>query len=535
MRAVLGRLPVILLWAAPSGLGLVAAVAGAADHSAWESLFAHPQLWPALAVSMSTGMIATLLALAAALVIAAGCYATSLWARIETFSAFGLAIPHLAFAVGFGFLVMPSGLIARLAVGGDTPPSWITVQDPCGITLTLALALKEIPFLLAMIWSVLSRGDMAAALAGQCRAAQSLGHGGGSVWLRVVVPQLLGQLGWPLAAVFAYGATVVDMAVVLGPAQPPPLAVVVWHDLNDAELATQARGLAGAMFLTLAIALAMTLARVAGLLVHKASRSRLTCGPSLLGRPRYGMAIIAGASLAITGAAVFIIAVLSISARWPYPDLLPSGLSLAAWGPVITDGTALVASLAIALACAIAGLALVISWYETQPPSSDRWLLALAAMVLVVPQLVSAAGQYRLFLTVGLTGTPTGLFLAHLTPAFAYAVIVTQAPYRCFDSRYAAAARALGSGRLRTLLAIKLPLLKAPLLAAAAVCFAISMAQFVPAQLMAGGRYATLPMEAVTLASGGNRPLLAAFALALALPPLAAFMLAMRAGRPRWR
>jgi hypothetical protein len=36
------------------------------------------------------------------------------------------------------------------------------------------------------------------------------------------------------------------------------------------------------------------------------------------------------------------------------------------------------------------------------------------------------------------------------------------------------------------------------------------------------------------LASGGNRPLTAAFALALALPTAAAFLLAARWGRPRW-
>ena len=55
------------------------------------------------------------------------------------------------------------------------------------------------------------------------------------------------------------------------------------------------------------------------------------------------------------------------------------------------------------------------------------------------------------------------------------------------------------------------------------------------AQLVAAGRYETLPMAAVTLSSGGNRALSAVFALALALPPLLAFLIAALAGRPRWR
>jgi len=63
----------------------------------------------------------------------------------------------------------------------------------------------------------------------------------------------------------------------------------------------------------------------------------------------------------------------------------------------------------------------------------------------------------------------------------------------------------------------------------------VSIAQFVPAQLIAAGRHATLPMEAVTLSSGGSRALTAAFAMALAVPPLLAFLAAALLGRPRWR
>ena len=82
--------------------------------------------------------------------------------------------------------------------------------------------------------------------------------------------------------------------------------------------------------------------------------------------------------------------------------------------------------------------------------------------------------------------------------------------------------------------AIKFPLLKAPLLAASAIGFAVSFGQYVPAQLIASGRYSTLPMEAVTLTSGTNRPLTAAFALLLMGPPLLAFIAAAHFGKSRW-
>ncbi|MFM8748353.1 MAG: hypothetical protein ACKOED_17070 [Aestuariivirga sp.] len=204
-------------------------------------LFSHPQLWPGLLLSVLTGGIATLLALAMAVVVLAGLPAQRM---VRGLAAAGLALPHLAFAIGFGFLIMPSGLIARLVAGGDAPPGWITVQDPWGVSLTAALALKELPFLLTAAVAALARGDAAGRLAQECRAAASLGHGAGSAWLRIVLPQLLHDLRWPLVIVFVYGATVVDMALVLGPTQPPTLAVTIWHALNDADAATNRMGLA---------------------------------------------------------------------------------------------------------------------------------------------------------------------------------------------------------------------------------------------------------------------------------------------------
>ena len=154
---------------------------------------------------------------------------------------------------------------------------------------------------------------------------------------------------------------------------------------------------------------------------------------------------------------------------------------------------------------------------------------------LLLSQLAIAGGQYRLFLGLGLNASLTGLFLAHLLPVAAYVLIVLQGPYRAFDGRYMQAARALCVSGLGAWAKVKLPLLKAPLLTTAAIAFAVSIAQFVPAQLIAAGRHSTLPMEAVTLASGGNRSLTAAFALALTLPPLLAFLAAALLGRPRWR
>jgi putative thiamine transport system permease protein len=84
------------------------------------------------------------------------------------------------------------------------------------------------------------------------------------------------------------------------------------------------------------------------------------------------------------------------------------------------------------------------------------------------------------------------------------------------------------------LLQVKWPLLRAALFAALAVGFAVSVAQYLPTLYVGGGRINTVSTEAVTLASGGQRSLSAAFAALQWVLPALGFGLAAWLGRPRW-
>jgi putative thiamine transport system permease protein len=80
---------------------------------------------------------------------------------------------------------------------------------------------------------------------------------------------------------------------------------------------------------------------------------------------------------------------------------------------------------------------------------------------------------------------------------------------------------------------VQWPLLRAALAAAFAVGFAVSVAQFLVTLFVGGGRFATVTTEALALSSGGQRPLLAAFALLQWLLPAGLFGLALWLGRKR--
>lgn len=531
-------MPLVLLFLLPFAAALLFILPelanGVTHGQAFAGLLAHPQVPGALWLTLFTGIASTLLSLGFALLVIAG-------ARRNPAAGAGafLAVPHLSLALGLAFLVMPSGLLARviatLVTGWTEPPPWVTTHDPLGVALIAALVLKETPFLVWVFAGLLNRDDLRQQFAGHSAAARSLGHGPTSTFLRVILPQLLPRAVLPLIAVLAYGMTVVDMALVIGPGQPPTLAQLAWTDLNDAEPATAARGAAGVLLLSVLI---LVLLLVVGLLLRL---GRPWTGGIYSGYPRRGKLSLPvsgqiwGLWMALYALIGILLLVQSVSGFWPFPRLLPQGFTLKAWPQLLSDSQAFTTSLVLALATATTALAATVAWFETQPPSRDRIIWTAAMLGLCLPALLVALGQYRLFLWFGITGTPTALFLAHLLPVTAYVIVMLAGPYRGYDRRWQATAAGLRASPPHFLVHIKWPMLKAPLLSAFAVGFAVSVMQFVPAQLAAAGRYTTLPMEAVTLSAGGNRALIATYGLALTALPLIVFVMAGVLARPRWK
>ncbi|MEZ5701174.1 MAG: hypothetical protein R3E42_03205 [Burkholderiaceae bacterium] len=230
------------------------------DASAWLDLWREPQWLVALGLSVWTGVASTTLAwwISAAL-LAQGFVRHRLSALLRGVPAM-LATPHAAFAIGLAFLIAPSGWVLRALspwlTGFEWPPAWPTTQDPWGLGLILALTAKEVPFLLWTAATQLQRDDVRQRWRAEHTLAQTLGYSPARAWWLVVWPQLGVRLFWPLLAVLAYGLTVVDMALVIGPATPPTLAVLSWQWLQDADLATNARGATagGALALTVLLA-----------------------------------------------------------------------------------------------------------------------------------------------------------------------------------------------------------------------------------------------------------------------------------------
>ncbi len=507
----------------------------------WRDFFNAPGVESALLATMVTGVGATVLSVLIAVAVSASWHGTRAVSSLRKWLAPLLAAPHAAFAMGFAFLLAPSGWLVRTispwATGWDRPPDFIFVQDPNGIALLIALVCKEIFFLLLMIWAAL----------GQVKAdrlldiARTLGYRPVSAWCKVVLPLIYPQIRLPVYAVLAYSLSVVDMAIILGPTAPPTLSVLILTWFQDPAPAMRFQGAAGAVFLLMCVFLTIAMWRAAECLGAKATRDWLTSGARRFAdtavRWISGGAMIA--ILAVTVGALSTLVLWSITNVWRFPDFVPSSFSLEVWQdiwPRLRESiviTSIVAMVSASIAIVVTLGCLENEQWNGKP--TGRRSLTLLYLPLVVPQISFLFGLQIMFVMMNMDGTWSAVIWGHLIFVLPYTFLVLSDPYRALDSRYARAASSLGASPLRLFWRIRAPLLLGAITISFSVGFAVSVTQYLATLFPSVGRLPTLTTEAVISVSGGDRRVAAIYGLTqLALPLLvfgAAMMVSIRRAR----
>ncbi len=529
-------LPILLgLWETTrASFGVLPAIgAGELSLEPWRRLLDLPGFATSLRLTLVTGFGSTVLALVMAVGFCAAVHGRISEQAAARMLAPFLAAPHAAIAIGLAFLIAPSGWIARLispwATGWTNPPAIGTVNDPHGMALILGLLIKEVPFLLLLILSALAQLPVRRQLA----AARALGYGRGIAWIKVVMPQVYPLIRLPIFVVLAFSLSVVDMAIILGPSNPPTLAVAITRWFADPDVAMILPASAGALLQAIIV--------VAGILLWLLGERVGICigrwwirrgGRGLSSQPGLKAASSAVLLLMTLGAMSGVaLALWSFAWRWPYPEALPLSWSMAGWmTPSLGWGAATAATLLIGIVTTLLSLVLAVGWLEGEDRAQGartRWTTVIVYIPLLVPQIGFLYGLNVVFLRLGIGGGAPAVVWAHTLFVFPYVMIALSDPWRALDRRLLATASALGASPLRRLYAVKLPVMLRPLLTAAAIGFAVSVAQYLPTLFMGAGRVATLTTEAVTLSSGSDRRVVAVYGVLQALLPFIAYAVAI--------
>ena len=515
----------------------------------WRVLRDAPGFSTSLQLTLVVGWASTLMSVLLALAVAGFLHHRAGAKRLGSWLTPLLAMPHSALAIGFAFLILPSGWLVRWVSPGLTgwtiPPDVGTVGAASGWPLIAALVMKETPFLLLMILGALNQVRAPAQIA----AARAIGYGPVMAWFKVVLPQVYPQIRLPIYAVLAFSLSVVDVAIVLGPGNPPTLAVQAVRWFSDPDT-TRYFPAAAAATLLLGVVLASIGAWwLAEWMAQPLFRRWMERG----GRggaaaPAAGVGAVAGAVLALLAVMSMLGMLLwSIAKPWRYPDAFPPGLTLDTWtrqsgqlaGPAGT-------TLLVGVVSTVLALVLTLACLENEsvtPGPARRTAPAVAAMSavsasvwllylpLLVPQIAFLFGLQVLLIRIGLDATTSAVVWAHLVFVLPYLFLSLAEPWRAFDTRYARAAASLGASPWRVFWRVKLPILLKPLLIASAVAFAISVGQYLPTLFAGAGRVATLTTEAVTLSAGADRRVIGTWTALQALFPLLAYLLATTAPR----
>ncbi len=456
----------------------------------WQSLFSDPQLPQALLATLVSTAIATVGSLFIALCIVAALWPGKRWQQMNARLPWLLAVPHVAFATSVLLLFAEGGAFYQLC-SACSP-----LLDRYGIDLGLTLAVKESAFVLWAIYAVLPEKTLAQKMV----VLQTLGYSRlqGLLWL--VLPTIAPALGAVMLAVIAWSLSVVDVAIILGPGNPPTLAVLAWQWLSQGDADQHIKGtlLCLVLFLLLAAfaAVGVALWKRWRRAIPSVSGQRHEAGPPIVGTALGWLLPLSGLICAV---------VLLLLAKQSDFDVVPFN-----------------ASLSFALMSALIALGIVLLWLEWGP---SRGTLCLW-LPLALPALPLVSGQYSLALSLGFDGSYAAVLWGHLLWVLPWTLLVLQPAWRRLDPRLILIAKTLGMHRGKIFWRIKCPLLVRPILIAFATGFSVSMAQYMPTLWLGAGRFATLTTEAVALSSGGSSAILAGRALWLLALTAAAFALA---------
>ncbi len=229
---------------------------------------------------------------------------------------------------------------------------------------------------------------------------------------------------------------------------------------------------------------------------------------------------------------VLLLALWSVTGRWPWPALLPESWTLRTlrellfgyadlpgllWSSVLLAGVTALSATLVALLTARAT-----QLYDLKV---NRLVGFLGLLPLLIPGAVFAIGIQQVLLRLGLNDTLTGVLLVHLISALPYSIAIMNDITAGLGDRLEEQAAVLGASPVQAFWYGSLPGLLPGILSSVSMAFILSYSQYFTTLIVGGGRVKTLSLVLVPYIQSGDRALASVYSLAFVGSALLVFFL----------
>lgn len=211
---------------------------------------------------------------------------------------------------------------------------------------------------------------------------------------------------------------------------------------------------------------------------------------------------------------VIVILIWTVTARWPWPGLLPESFTLRTVEELLFGSNSLAEILisSIVLATLVAVLGTVIAMMTARATEiykvRGRRVIGVAALLpLIVPGTVFAMGIQVLLIRMHINDTIPGVVLVHLVVALPYCITIMMDVTAAAGNSLEEQAAVLGAGPFRSFIDASLPRIMPGILSSASMAYIISYSQYFTTLLAGGGKIKTLALVLVPYIQSGDRAL----------------------------
>lgn len=227
-----------------------------------------------------------------------------------------------------------------------------------------------------------------------------------------------------------------------------------------------------------------------------------------------------------------VLALTALSSRWPYPRLLPEGLSLRSLRFVRDNAAGIVRSLRSSLGystlTAVAAFALSIVPAQALARHEFRGRLFVEALLLspvVIPAITYAMGMHFVLIRFGLADRLFGVVVVLTAASYPYMLRALIQGFRNVDPDIDVCAANLGAGALRRLITVHIPLLGPAIAAGGSIVFLVAFSEYYLVFLIGGGRIDSFTGYLYPFLTSSDRPLSAVLTMLFVLVPLLLFLI----------